>query len=79
MLIVTERIKLSLQNNKNIHHETLSELSSDVDNYEYNVISREFNKARDILINMKEKIHFCKQEIVITTSISLLKDELVNG
>ena len=78
MFTVTERIKLSLQNNKTIYHETLLDIFTDIDSYECNAVLGDFNEARNKLKNIKNKMIFFKHEIVINNSpiISLLKYEL---
>lgn len=77
IFIVTEKIKLSLKNNKNIHHETLIQFLNDIENYEYNIVTMDLKKARDILTKINDKIYFCKYKIITTNfSTSLLSDEL---
>ena len=76
IFIVTEKIKLSLKKNKNIHHETLIQFLNDIENYEYNIVTMDLKKARDILTKINYKIYFCKYKIVTNFSTSLLKDEL---
>lgn len=73
---VTEKIRLSLREERNMHKETLNELLSDISKYEYYIVSNNTQQARDILKTIETNILFYKQDIIQTSKESLLKNEL---
>lgn len=67
---VTEKIKLSLREDRTIDKETLNLIVLDIREYEFCIVSCDIQKARDILKNIEQNIYFYKEEIVVVKNIS---------
>lgn len=78
---VTEKIKLSLREDRNIDKETLNLIVLDIREYEFCIVSGDIQKAHDILKNIEQNIYFYKEEIVIvknTNKRSMISHDLQN-
>jgi len=76
---VTEKIKLSLREDRTIDKETLNIIVLDIREYEFCAVSGDIQKARDILKNIEENIYFYKEDIVVVSNkISMISRDLQN-
>jgi hypothetical protein len=76
---VTEKIKLSLREDRTIDKETLNIIILDIRKYEFCTVSGDIQKARDILNNIEQNIYFYKEDIVVVSNkISMISRDLQN-
>ena len=76
---VTEKIKLSLREDRTIDKETLNIIVVDIRKYEFCVVSGDIQKARDILKNIEENIYFYKEIVVVSNKKSMISHDLQNN
>jgi hypothetical protein len=76
---VTEKIKLSLREDRTIDKETLNIIVVDIRKYEFCIVSGDIQKARDILKNIEENIYFYKEIVVVSNKKSMISHDLQNN
>ena len=76
---VTEKIKLSLREDRNIDKETLNIIVVDIRKYEFCIVSGDIQKARDILKNIEQNIYFYKEIVVVSNKKSMISHDLQNN